>query len=176
VHYQVLSDATSRPPLLVSISPANGATNVPVNQPVEIRFSQPIDASSLQSSLYVTDAGSLVASTVTADTTGQIFDYRPNANFGAGDLVAVYLQNSIYTTTGYRVAPAASSTFHTATPAGTIAAPVWFNASVSGIDVRFTERCRPAPATDTYGRASCGCRPHARGRPRTRSASRPTHR
>jgi large repetitive protein len=137
VHYQVLSDDASRGPQLVSISPANGATNVPVDQAVEVRFSQPIDSVSLQSSLYITDAGAILPGTVVTDSTAQVFDYHPNVNYGPGDLVAVFVQDSVYTTSGVRVSPAAYSFFHTAPPAGALAEPTSFSVSPTAIDVRF---------------------------------------
>jgi Big-like domain-containing protein len=137
IHFHTLPDAYSRAPLVASVSPADGAVNVPVNQPVEIRFTQAVDSGSVQSSLHLTEAGAAVTGAITADATGQVFDFQPVAPYRPGDVVAVDLENSVYTTAGMRVDPGWHGSFRPASPAGSPANAVAFSASARAIDVRF---------------------------------------
>jgi methionine-rich copper-binding protein CopC len=136
IRFHTATDANSRSPQ-ISVSPANGAVNVPLTQPVEIRFSQPVDGGTVQSNLHVYDVSSTVTGALNADAASQVFDFPPDVPYGAGDLISVALDNSVYTLTGVRVDPAVFSSFRTVQPPATSPAPVFFSASATAVDVRF---------------------------------------
>jgi hypothetical protein len=83
-----------------------------------------------------------VTGAVQPDAGGQIFVFRPDVPYTAGNRVGVTIENSVYTSTGVRVEPGWQSSFRTAAPAPSFVSPVAFHVSAAAIDVRFDG---PAP-------------------------------
>jgi hypothetical protein len=141
IHFRTASDALSRSPKVVSVSPAGGAINVPPTQAVEVRFSHPMETASVRSSLHVSERSALLTGVSTVDADAQVLRFQPDTTYAAGDAVAIDLESSAYSAAGVRIEGEWHSTFHTASQAGSANA-VAFSASARSIDVRFDG---PAP-------------------------------
>jgi hypothetical protein len=74
------------PPVVLSTSPADLATNVPANQQLQVTFSAAMDAATITSStITLTDAAlNAVATTVSLDSTKKIATVAPNASLALG--------------------------------------------------------------------------------------------
>jgi uncharacterized protein DUF4082/concanavalin A-like lectin/glucanase superfamily protein/galactose oxidase-like protein/Big-like domain-containing protein/purple acid phosphatase-like protein/Kelch motif protein len=83
--------ADSRAPQVTSISPANGATSVPVSSKVTVNFDEPLDPSTVSSgSLALTDgAGTLVSSSVTYDAQTRSATLTPSLPLQTGKTYTV---------------------------------------------------------------------------------------
>jgi hypothetical protein len=135
IHFRIAPYVVSQGPAVTSVSPADGAMNVPVNTPIELHFNQPMDASSMQGGLTVTNSGASIAGTITQDSMAQVFDFQPGAPYQTGSEVDVF-PTAVFGVTGVRLAPFYSHfTTASAAPAATQAAA--FSASSTAIDVRF---------------------------------------
>ena len=78
------SDQT--PPTVIGVSPADAAIGVPVNAPVNVTFSEAMDASTINSNnitLQVTSSGAVVAGTVTYNSTSHVATFTPTAPLGS---------------------------------------------------------------------------------------------
>ena len=80
--------------------PGNGATSVPVNSPVTLFLSQPMESSSTISAMQVSQNGTLVTGNVTLDSTSTVVTFTPATPFAAGALIQVFLPSTALSTTG----------------------------------------------------------------------------
>jgi hypothetical protein len=80
------------PPEIVSISPDDGAVGVPRDAPLLIRFSEKVDAKSLERALWITPGG---ASKPRFDVSGQDVTIRTAAGFPESTTVGVLLTTQI---------------------------------------------------------------------------------
>ena len=60
IQFRTATDAQSRGPQIVSVSPANGAMNVKATTPIVLQFSNAMAAVSVDAGLQVTDAGATI--------------------------------------------------------------------------------------------------------------------
>jgi hypothetical protein len=137
IHFRTLSEAESRGPRILSVSPANGAVNVDVHSPIEIRFAEPMEPDSVASGLEVTSAGRRVSGSISHDDSRQTFVFRPNVDWEAdGVPVEIFLSPTAYDSTGARI-DAFHSRFTTTSPQSATAKAISFSVSANAIDVRF---------------------------------------
>jgi hypothetical protein len=136
IHFVTASDTVSRGPSVLSVSPADGAVNVDVNSPIEIRFAQPMDAVSVQNGFDVTASGTLAGGALTNDSSARTFDFQPNLPWLPGAAVETFLTPLAHDLTGAQMA-AAHTQFTTAAPPAATARAVAYSASARGVDVRF---------------------------------------
>src|SRR5205807_327399 len=71
------------PPTVLSTSPADGATNVPITTVVTATFSEAMDASTINGTTFtlkVTSGGAAVAGTVTYDAATHVATFTPTAS------------------------------------------------------------------------------------------------
>ncbi len=80
--------------------PGNGATSVPLNSPVTLFLSQPMDPTTTLPALQVSQNGVLVAGTPSLDSTGTILTFTPTAPFAAGALIQLFLPSSALSAVG----------------------------------------------------------------------------
>ncbi|MBW7884137.1 MAG: carboxypeptidase regulatory-like domain-containing protein, partial [Caldilineaceae bacterium] len=70
------------PPAVATITPANGAINVPVNQPIIVTFTEPVKASTINATnLIVTSAGKTVTGTWSLDAAAKVATFVPGVPF-----------------------------------------------------------------------------------------------
>jgi hypothetical protein len=119
--FTIVSDPATTAPTAVSMSPASGAQNVPLNANVDIGFSSPITASSVNASnVYLNGPSGKVAAALSQDQTGTRVMIIPSAAFVAGSEYCAYTQN-LQGTNGLAVTEVAYC-FQTGTT-GAISAP-----------------------------------------------------
>jgi len=109
-------------PVLVSTSPADGATDVAVNQVITATFDKAMDTSTLTSAtFYVARAGgSLLPAAVTYDAATKTATLDPVANLEAGATYTVTLSNGVKSATGQTLSGAPRTwSFTTADSGGT---------------------------------------------------------
>jgi len=139
IRFDTTAYGNSYGPSLISTIPADGAINVPVDQPVSLTFSQPMLTSSVRDSLRVVDQGVIASGAATPDSTNTTFTFQPDNSFGAGDNVRVYLPSPVASAAGVVTGQDIQFGFRTLSAAGTTAAvsPAAFNVSERSIDVRW---------------------------------------
>ncbi|HXH06729.1 MAG TPA: carboxypeptidase regulatory-like domain-containing protein [Vicinamibacterales bacterium] len=104
-----------QPPRVVSLTPADGAMHVPVAQPIQILFSEPVDPATIDAStLIVGTAGGPVAGTraLSADRRTAIF--TPAAPFADFSTISVKVTAGVRDRVGRALAQEAVSSFITA--------------------------------------------------------------
>jgi hypothetical protein len=146
IQFTIASDAASRGPSVLSVSPADGAVNVAVNAQIEVRFAQPMDAASVQSGFSVTASGVLAGGAFSNDGSVQTFDFQPDVPWLGGAAVETFLTPVAHDQSGAQVA-ALHTGFTTARPPTASAAAVAYSASERAVDVRFD-----AAVVDTVNR------------------------
>ena len=96
---------TSTPPTILSISPANGLSGVPLNTKIQIQFSVPMNRSTLSqlgntapATIYFWDSSTNteVPATISVDASGTIATITPTASLGAGRTFYFYLSYGAY--------------------------------------------------------------------------------
>ena len=107
----------TQPPALLSIAPANGATNVPVNARIRVAVSEPIDASSIALQLVPAVAGTIVAD---ADRLGFLF--TPATNLAVSTSYALQI-GPLRDSSGNAMATVVSSFTTSASPTPDTIAP-----------------------------------------------------
>lgn len=113
------------PPIVASSSPVSGATNVPVNSPVNIVFSEMMDATTInESTIQLRDASNqLVAATVSySGTTAQLVPNTALANSAVYTVTVLGGANGVKDLAGNALAASSSWSFTTAAPGGPCAA------------------------------------------------------
>ena len=81
-------------PTVVNSRPANGATNVPANSPITLFTSAPMNTSTINGALYVSQNGVLVSGTTTSTSSGQTIQFTPGSSFEAGTPIQVFLSST----------------------------------------------------------------------------------
>ena len=80
--FSLTPDSTEQPPAVASTVPADGAANVPLNQNLTVRFSEPVDVTGDWFSLVCATSG---AHTATVSGGPTIFTLDPDADFVQGE-------------------------------------------------------------------------------------------
>jgi len=83
--FRTMPDTSAIPPQVVSTSPVNGATKIPLNPVIELQYNEPLALATVNTTnVFLTDAsGKVIPSTVTLDPTGELIRLVPNATLGA---------------------------------------------------------------------------------------------
>src|SRR5207249_5238584 len=76
--FTTAAGADTTPPVVTQVSPPNGAVNVPVNAPVVMRVSEPVNASTVSnSSIQVSTGGQLLAGAVSVSSDRLTLTWAP---------------------------------------------------------------------------------------------------
>jgi RHS repeat-associated protein len=147
----------SQHPSVVAERPGSGATGVPVSASLVIYFNEPMNASSIQGAVHVTQNGTVINGTTVSTEDGQVATFTPSAPFPAGQNIQISVDataldldgNTLYAYQGSFRTAADTSTealqFIAANPADG-PTPIPTNAL---IDVKFNEPIDPITLTDT---------------------------
>ena len=153
------------PPGIVSVSPAYGATGVPLNTEIVVRFSEPIDRSTITAASFVLRdnvTSTNVPGTVSVDVTGRVATFVPSRLLGVARSHTVTLSASdvIRDTSGNALSftqPSIFTTgFETSTAGPTLISSSsrwrrWRSAQCEGSPLVHT-RCEPRHATCRHSR------------------------
>ncbi len=119
--FTIASDPTTTAPTAVNLSPASGASNVPLNANIDIGFTSPIAAATVNATnVFLNGPGGRAAVTVSQDATGTRVMMVPSAALVASSEYCAYTQ-SLQGTNGLAVSEVAYC-FETGTT-GAISAP-----------------------------------------------------
>jgi Bacterial Ig-like domain len=132
---RTLSAAESNGPQVDSVSPPGGATNVPVDAAIQLRFTHAMDAVSVGLGLHVIVDGA-VATGSTASSDGRNFRFQPDLPFRKGSIVDIAMAEPATDSAGQKLASFASS-FTVIKDATAEPTPVLVSAAPAAIDVRF---------------------------------------
>jgi hypothetical protein len=105
------------PPTVLTVSPANGATNVPVTTAVNITFNEAMDASTINGTtitLKNTATSAAVAGVVTYNTATHVATFTSNASLSNGTNYTVTVTTGVKDVAGNAMAGQFTSTFTTA--------------------------------------------------------------
>lgn len=94
---------TTRPSVVAIRPGGNGATNIPVSAPITLYFNSPMDPTSTQNALQVSQNGNIISGAAVLDTTGTILTFTPSAPFLPGALIQVFLPTTALNTIGNAV-------------------------------------------------------------------------
>jgi len=96
------------PPGVSVVSPADGATDVPVRTNIRVTFTEPVDPATVDGTTFsVTAGGSPVSGTLTLLNGDQTLQFLPDAPFAFGTMVEVSLTSGIRDLAGNPLADAA---------------------------------------------------------------------
>lgn len=88
-------------PRVVQVSPVSAAASVPINAPLVVQFTKPMDPSTLTPQAFaVTDAGVAVSGMVQVDASGLTASFIPSAPLGVGHSISGTLLSSIRDSAG----------------------------------------------------------------------------
>jgi Big-like domain-containing protein len=85
-----------RPPTIVRSEPPNGKTEVPLNEQIEVVFSEPVDPTSIPASLQLLYTDQIVSGLAIPKSSGLVAEFAPNAS------LAPNTQYTLVITTGVR--------------------------------------------------------------------------
>ncbi|MGH3846549.1 MAG: Ig-like domain-containing protein [Pseudonocardiaceae bacterium] len=150
-------DTTTIAPAPVSLSPANGATNIPDNAVIELAYNEPLNPNSVNVNTVLVRQNvcctfPAVAGTITLDATGRLIRFVPTVPLAAGSSYLAQTTTGIQGTNGLTQTFTSSTSFTTGAvqdtmppvvtlvspPDGAVGVPV--NAD---IHVRFNEAINP---------------------------------
>jgi len=144
-------------PSVVAERPGNGATGVPVNTTLVIYFNEPMNASSVQGALHVTQNGTATNGTTVSTENGQVATFTPSAPFPSGANIQVSVDTTALDLDGNTLY-AYQGSFTTAVDTTNVALELIAVNPASGsnpvptntlIDLKFNEPIDPATLTDT---------------------------
>jgi YD repeat-containing protein len=93
--FTTASDFDTSSASVVTQRPANGAASVAVTaSPIVLFLSKPLNASSVQGALHVSQNGQLIPGTITLVGNGQTINFTPTSAWTYGSLVEVFLDTS----------------------------------------------------------------------------------
>jgi hypothetical protein len=97
---------TTTAPLVVTTTPANGATGVPINQILAATFNEAMNAATINTTTFtLTGAGGVaVAGTVSYSATGSVATFTPNVALAFNTLYTATLTSGVTNTLGVRPA------------------------------------------------------------------------
>jgi len=104
------------PPTVVARTPANNATNVPINTNVTVTFSEPMDATTITSTtitLKPTGGGANIAATVTCNSPCTTATLDPTADLANNTDYTVTVTTGVKDVSGNALAANSASTFKT---------------------------------------------------------------
>jgi methionine-rich copper-binding protein CopC len=145
---RTLSAEESRLPKVGSVTPPAGAINVAVDASIQLQFTHAMDPVSVGLGLRVTADGIPVTGSLAASPGNRSFQFKPDAGFRKGAVVAVIVTPPAVDTVGQLLDPFHSSFTVIKDAAVSTPAPVAISASANAIDVRFDaplDRYSPAP-------------------------------
>lgn len=147
------------PPIVTSVTPADQATAVATDTPVNVVFSKDMDASTLTTSsvtVRVSSSGALVAGSVAYDAASRTVSYLPASGLSVGTGYTIAVSNTVRASNGVALAQGFLSTFTTVPPADVTAPtvvsviPLDGSAGVSvstSVAIKFSEPLDPATIT-----------------------------
>ena len=81
-------------PSVISVRPGNGATGVPASTVVTLFTSAPMNASTINSALHISQNGVIVSGTTAVGGNGQSIEFTPDSAFSAGATIQVFLDST----------------------------------------------------------------------------------
>jgi hypothetical protein len=144
-------------PAVVTQRPGNGATGVPLNTSVVLYVNAPMNVSTLQGALDVSQNGVLVSGTTQVTENGQVIQFTPSIPWTNGALIQVFLNASAQDVNGNALT-AYEGSFTTVANTSTVApSAVGVNPASAAtgvstklvIDVGFNETLNPATVSST---------------------------
>jgi methionine-rich copper-binding protein CopC len=139
--YSVAADDSAGGPTILSVQPADGATNVPLDAAITLRFNHPMNEASLAGALRVYNDGYLAQVTLTPDANNQVWTIVPTANWRPNSNVRVTVGTTAYSLSGLAFSYAYSANFFTLSPEATPtsgASLAALRATPEFIDLRFS--------------------------------------
>ncbi len=146
------------PPQVVGISPANGASSIPLNALIIVQFSKPIDGISLSNGLQVLSGSNVVSGAVALSDSNQRVTFTPTAPLAANTTYTVSLTSQITDVGGLSLSNPTISTLatgltsDTTTPIVSIQnlAPNQINVPTNGVvQIQFTKPIVPLTVTSS---------------------------
>jgi hypothetical protein len=141
-------------PNVTQMRPANGATGVPLNSPVSLYFSAPLNSATVQGAFNVSQNGALIAGAVTDGADGRSAVFTPTAPLQNNANIQVYFSGASDTsgnlitsyTASFRTAPSTIATAATlvATTPGQYTSG---NSLDTLVEVQFSKAIKPATVT-----------------------------
>lgn len=127
---------------LLSVKPAAGREDLPVNAPIELRFNQPVDMASLIVAVTVWNDGAVVPVTITEGSEPGVYIISPAAPWREGSFVTMNIAANLYSASGVFWGFPTSLTWRV--PSGTVNnmasnALAAVDATPEAIDLRFAE-------------------------------------
>jgi YVTN family beta-propeller protein len=121
--FTTISQPLSSNPSVVQSRPASGATGVPLNNPITLFASSPLNPSTAAGAFYVSQNGVLINGTVATSADGLSVVFTPSASYLAGASLQVFFNGATDTagnlfqnySTSFRTAPNLSTTAATMT-------------------------------------------------------------
>jgi hypothetical protein len=109
-HFRVVAGPAARPPQLVSMSPASGSTDNPMNAVVNLRFDHDLDASTVQgSTVIVRNALGDPVSGIVALVNSRVIRFTPTAPFDPNSVVSIEIASGVHDVDGRAFAGANAS-------------------------------------------------------------------
>jgi len=93
--FTVAQAAPANGPSITGQRPGNGATNVPANTLITLFLSAPLNASTVSGAIHVSDNGVAVTGAVKPLSNNQAIEFTPANAFSPGDLIQVFLDQTL---------------------------------------------------------------------------------
>jgi hypothetical protein len=92
--FTVVPQVPTSGPSIVGQRPGYGATNVPANTVITLFASAPLDASSVDGAVHISQNGVVVSGTTQLLDNGQAIEFTPNSAFSPGSVIDVFVDSS----------------------------------------------------------------------------------
>ncbi len=140
------------PPVVSTVSPANGVANVPTTSTVSVTFNEAMNSATINATSFTVSAGgTLVAGAISPS--GTTYTFTPAANLAAGTVYTVTVTTGVTDVAGNPMAANFTSTFTTAA-----AGPVTRDVSI--VDFAFSPAAITINVGDTVRWTNNGAAPH----------------
>ena len=145
-------------PRVLGSSPANGASNVPVNAVIVLQFSKPLDAISVPNGLQVQSGGQAVPGAIALSNSNQMITFTPTAGLTANTSYTVTAGSQITDVGGLALSNPSTYSFttgtanDTTTPTVTSESPSSYETNVPtnpALQVQFSKAVDPWTVTGT---------------------------
>ncbi|HVF38960.1 MAG TPA: Ig-like domain-containing protein [Gemmatimonadaceae bacterium] len=123
------------PPVVATVTPANGAGGIAVSTTVIAGFNEPMDPATINTStvgLRTTSSGAVVSGAVTYDASARTVTFTPSSPLAAGTDYTFAITTGARDVTGNALASAFASTFTTVAPSDVTAPTVIANLPANG--------------------------------------------
>jgi hypothetical protein len=119
--FTVARAAPASGPSITGQRPGNGATNVPANTAITLFLSAPLNTSTVSGAIHVSDNGVAVTGAVQLLSNNQAIEFTPANAFSPGDLIQVFLAQTLQDVYGNYLAGVYSGQFTVANTLSTAA-------------------------------------------------------